>query len=227
MRWAASYKAWGNVLRVEMPQATAAIALAPTEQLQLLRFQGQYFDVETGLHYNRFRYYDPDCGRFVSQDPIGLTGGNNLYQYAPNPGGWIDPLGLSGVEWVDPKALNFSQGYVTDKTDTYEKAMRSGAWDWNKFPVGHPNSSALNVAEVNGQLVSFDNRRLLAAQNAGISEVPINRVNLSDIKPGANITWQESLNTRLHSKPKGTNLPKIKLPPEGSSNKPQVVCKKC
>ncbi len=77
-----------------MPQETAEAALASTEQLQSLRFQGQYFDVETGLHYNRFRYYDPDCGRFVSQDPIGLKGGNNLYQYAPNPGGWVDPLGL-------------------------------------------------------------------------------------------------------------------------------------
>jgi len=44
-------------------------------------------------HYNRFRYYDPDVGRFVTQDPIGLLGGDNLYQYASNPVGWIDPLG--------------------------------------------------------------------------------------------------------------------------------------
>ncbi|MDH0893365.1 RHS repeat-associated core domain-containing protein [Pseudomonas sp. GD03985] len=42
---------------------------------QNIRFLGQYYDQETGLHYNRFRYYDPDCGRFVSQDPIGLQGG--------------------------------------------------------------------------------------------------------------------------------------------------------
>ncbi len=61
---------------------------------QHLRFQGQYFDVETGLHYNRFRYYDPDVGRFVSQVPIGLAGRYNVYQYTPNPTGWIDPLGL-------------------------------------------------------------------------------------------------------------------------------------
>nr|WP_245686223.1 RHS repeat-associated core domain-containing protein [Terasakiispira papahanaumokuakeensis] len=59
------------------------------------RFQGQYHDRETGLHYNRFRYYDPRIGRFTTQDPIGLMGGDNLYQYAPNPTGWIDPLGLS------------------------------------------------------------------------------------------------------------------------------------
>lgn len=60
---------------------------------QTLRFQGQYFDQETGLHYNIFRHYDPETGRFTQQDPIGLAGGINLYQYAPNPLLWIDPLG--------------------------------------------------------------------------------------------------------------------------------------
>ncbi|OZG73567.1 hypothetical protein BTA51_11230, partial [Hahella sp. CCB-MM4] len=63
-----------------------------------LRFQGQYFDEESGLHYNRFRYYDPGCGRFINQDPIGLLGGTNNYQYAPNPIAWIDPFGLSCKE---------------------------------------------------------------------------------------------------------------------------------
>lgn len=62
--------------------------------MQNLRFQGQYLDRETGLHYNLFRYYDPDCGRFTQSDPANLEGGINLYAYAPNPLGWIDPLGL-------------------------------------------------------------------------------------------------------------------------------------
>ncbi|PQL23329.1 hypothetical protein VCHSUH04_01870 [Veillonella sp. T14073-2] len=48
------------------------------------RLQNQYTDRETGLHYNFFRYYKPDAGRFVNQDPIGLSGGANLYQFAPN-----------------------------------------------------------------------------------------------------------------------------------------------
>ncbi|HHW3172682.1 TPA: RHS repeat-associated core domain-containing protein, partial [Proteus mirabilis] len=48
----------------------------------------------TGLHYNTFRYYAPDLGRFTQQDPIGLAGGINLYAYAPNPLSYIDPLGL-------------------------------------------------------------------------------------------------------------------------------------
>lgn len=62
-----------------------------------LRFQGQQEDEETGLHYNRHRYYDPGSGRFVSKDPIGLAGGINVYQYVPNPIVWIDPLGLSAA----------------------------------------------------------------------------------------------------------------------------------
>ncbi|WP_420832666.1 RHS repeat-associated core domain-containing protein [Pseudomonas laurylsulfatiphila] len=81
--WQATYKAWGSVEK-----------LTVNEVEQNLRFQGQYFDDETGLHYNTFRYYDPEVGRFVTQDPIGLDGGYNLYKYAPGPTGWIDPLGL-------------------------------------------------------------------------------------------------------------------------------------
>ncbi len=64
---------------------------------QNLRYAGQYFDNETGLHFNTFRFYDPQIGRFIMPDPIGLLGGMNLYAYAPNPLGWIDPWGLSVV----------------------------------------------------------------------------------------------------------------------------------
>ena len=56
--------------------------------------QNQYADHETGLHYNFFRYYEPDVGRFVNQDPIGLDGGANFYQFATNAQIWLDPLGL-------------------------------------------------------------------------------------------------------------------------------------
>ncbi|WP_375447099.1 type VI secretion system tube protein TssD [uncultured Fibrella sp.] len=62
------------------------------------RFQGQYEDVETGLYYNRFRYYAPHEGIYLSQDPIGLMGDSaNLYAYVDNPLGFIDPLGLAPV----------------------------------------------------------------------------------------------------------------------------------
>ncbi|MGP9597970.1 RHS repeat-associated core domain-containing protein, partial [Psychrobacter sp. AOP29-E1-4] len=66
------------------------------DELQPIRFQGQYCDEETGLHYNRFRYYDPDMGMFTTSDPIGLMGGDNVFAYAPNPVNWVDPLGLRG-----------------------------------------------------------------------------------------------------------------------------------
>ncbi|WP_206358561.1 RHS repeat-associated core domain-containing protein, partial [Pseudomonas viridiflava] len=78
--WQATYKAWGSLE-----------ALTVNEVEQNLRFQGQYFDEETGLHYNTFRYYDPEVGRFITLDPIGLKGGFNLYGYAPIPLSWLDP----------------------------------------------------------------------------------------------------------------------------------------
>lgn len=59
------------------------------------RWPGQYEDEETGLCYNRYRYFDSAGGCYVSQDPIGLAGGIGLYQYVPDPLTWIDPLGLS------------------------------------------------------------------------------------------------------------------------------------
>ncbi|WP_210729181.1 RHS repeat-associated core domain-containing protein, partial [Brenneria nigrifluens] len=60
-----------------------------------LRYQGQLYDAETGLYYNRHRYYDAESGQYISPDPIGLAGGLNNYAYAPNPLTWIDPLGLA------------------------------------------------------------------------------------------------------------------------------------
>jgi uncharacterized protein RhaS with RHS repeats len=55
----------------------------------------------TSYNYNRFRYYSPDTGQFINQDSIDLLGGVNNYQYAPNPTGWIDPLGLSCKEYAE------------------------------------------------------------------------------------------------------------------------------
>jgi len=59
------------------------------------RWPGQYEDAETGLYYNRFRYYDPEAGRYISPDPIGLLGGTALYGYVHNPLASVDRLGLS------------------------------------------------------------------------------------------------------------------------------------
>ncbi|MBS9431041.1 RHS repeat-associated core domain-containing protein, partial [Photorhabdus akhurstii] len=61
-----------------------------------LRFAGQLFDEESGLFYNRFRYYLPEAACYLSPDPLGLNGGPNPYAYVHNPANWIDPLGLAG-----------------------------------------------------------------------------------------------------------------------------------
>ncbi|WP_434212139.1 RHS repeat-associated core domain-containing protein [[Pseudomonas] boreopolis] len=81
--WRGRYEPWG---RVEVDPASTV--------RNPLRFQGQYHDAETDLHYNRYRYYDPGLGQYLSIDPTTLGGGSNFYAYVRNPLGWIDPLGL-------------------------------------------------------------------------------------------------------------------------------------
>jgi RHS repeat-associated protein len=88
VQWAVSYSVWGKVTR----QHASATGNA-------LRLQGQYFDEETGLHYNRHRYYDPHIGQFVSADPLRLAAGENLFRFASNPFSWIDPQGLACNTW--------------------------------------------------------------------------------------------------------------------------------
>jgi RHS repeat-associated protein len=77
-------------------QAWGKTTVAPGAKTSTpLRLQGQYEDRETGLCYNRFRYYDPEAGRFISADPIGLRGGLHGFRYGPNTSRWQDPLGLA------------------------------------------------------------------------------------------------------------------------------------
>lgn len=82
--WAATFTAYGMIETEDRAETDTP-----------LRFPGQYADAETGLFYNRFRYYDPQTGRYMSPDPLSVEGGLNQYAYARNPIGWIDPLGLA------------------------------------------------------------------------------------------------------------------------------------
>ena len=81
--WSAGYTVFGQA-RVEVETVT-----------NNLRFPGQYFDAETGLHYNWHRYYTPGAGRYLRKDPIGFTGGINTFSYGNNPLIFMDPWGLS------------------------------------------------------------------------------------------------------------------------------------
>ena len=74
-----------------------------------MRFPGQYFDQETNLHYNNFRYYDPTIGRYITSDPIGLKGGNNTYSYVEqNSLSLYDTFGLevTGSWLVKPHVID-------------------------------------------------------------------------------------------------------------------------
>ncbi|WP_369301858.1 RHS repeat-associated core domain-containing protein [Pseudomonas sp. N2-5-1-1] len=153
--WRADYQIWGNT--IDEPREPYFI------EEQNLRFQGQYLDREIGLHYNTFRFYDPDVGRFTTPDPIGLTGSLNFYRYSPNPFTWIDPLGLKEneiirymgkSETVSSKAANGGKGGLVPNIRG-EKAV------W----VNHDSNPGFNpgkeeyrvVATVNNEGVSMLN----------------------------------------------------------------------
>ena len=84
--WAARYNGYGKLTELRHGDSKRLE--------QPLRFQGQYHDQESGLHYNRHRYYNPETGRYLTLDPSKLKGGLNGYRYTLNPTGWVDPLGL-------------------------------------------------------------------------------------------------------------------------------------
>ncbi len=137
VRWEGVNSAWGKLLRESETQVSG--------YSQNLRMQGQYLDRETGLHYNLFRYYDPDCGRFTQQDPIGLAGGINLYQYAPNALGWVDPWGLSRKCKDPSKEATKWQGPGNDDypgIDVYKnRKLKKGTILYALYPNGNQQPS--------------------------------------------------------------------------------------
>ncbi|NHB59048.1 RHS repeat protein, partial [Acinetobacter sp. 194] len=87
--WEIALNTWGQTQEIKAQNPEN-----PLEQSDL-RFQGQYYDEETGLHYNRYRYYEPYSARYISKDPIELYAGLNHYNYVIDPTLWVDELGLS------------------------------------------------------------------------------------------------------------------------------------
>jgi RHS repeat-associated protein len=98
------------------------------------RFPGQYYDTETGLHYNYFRYYNAQTGRYITPDPIGLEGGINLFAYvANNPTGFVDPDGLlfggrinAGEEYGESAALYWARLNIDPNNAWYEDVYYAG-----------------------------------------------------------------------------------------------------
>ncbi|WP_367237058.1 RHS repeat-associated core domain-containing protein [Pseudomonas sp. Rh2] len=120
--WAGQYKAWGEV-REERSEWAKQHGLGNP-----IRFQGQYHDHETGLHYNRHRYYDTRGARFICKDPISYAGGLNQYVYAPNPTSWIDQLGLAKESCCGPKATDVvdqTAGSIKNVNPGYPEAGRT------------------------------------------------------------------------------------------------------
>lgn len=97
-----------------------------------LLYAGQWQDAESGLCYNRFRYYEPETGMYLVSDPLGLQGGEQTYRYVPNPLGYIDPLGLAKtsvpaekISLSDKARDLFRQGKVREALDVhYEDLVR-------------------------------------------------------------------------------------------------------
>ncbi|MEU7306259.1 DUF6531 domain-containing protein, partial [Streptomyces sp. NPDC007206] len=110
-----------------------------------LRFPGQYYDPETGLHYNYFRHYDPETARYLTPDPLGLTPAPNPAAYVENPHAWVDPLGLTP----------YNAGHVVGKGD--DPLVPELVDEINARYPGHVRAQGIDIVGPNGEtLTDFD-----------------------------------------------------------------------
>ena len=157
--WKAEADPWGELLSEENPHNIE----------QPLRLPGQWYDEESELHYNRHRYYDPQQGRYISQDPIGLKGEWNLYQYPLDPVGYVDPLGLkectgsARVLQGNSRLVGKGGGYNTNPSDlakygvtTDSTAIIPSQWGFTDKPSarGKINSISGKLKDGGAQLFS-------------------------------------------------------------------------
>ncbi|MBE1555922.1 RHS repeat-associated core domain-containing protein [Sporosarcina limicola] len=148
------------------------------------RYQGQYEDVETGLYYNRFRYYDPEQGNYTQQDPIGLAGGNpTLYGYVGNPNNAIDTFGLApkspmlpGVDLSELNLIMYKPTKVTPISGTYYQGIER-AWELEKVLVDktgsgtHPwNAAELEELKTRGKVGGFTGHHITNHKNGALGD---------------------------------------------------------
>jgi RHS repeat-associated protein len=149
LAWSAIFLPWGraehfHVLAIENP----------------IRFQGQYYDAETGLHYNLHRYYSTEIG-YIAKDPIGLEGGVNLYQFAPNPLTWIDPWGLTKAPVSLPEAPGIY--ILTNGRTSYVGSAGIGKAGMNKRMSSLSHKKAQRLLDMPGTTVQYVRVNLGAA----------------------------------------------------------------
>ncbi|UKJ21428.1 RHS repeat-associated core domain-containing protein [Enterobacter mori] len=124
----------------------------PHDLAQLIHLPGQQFDEETGLYYNRHRYYDPQLGRYITQNPIRLKGGWNFYQYPFNPVSKIDPLGLMSFGGKFGKWSGSAVNAASEGNMSYDDATT--AIDAANGPTYLPPSGSLSV-DIGGSSDAF------------------------------------------------------------------------
>ena len=190
--WFGDYYGWGR-LKEETKVTDSAY--------QPFRLQNQYCDRETGLHYNFFRYYEPDAGRFVNQDPIGLEGGGNLYAFAPNTGSWIDPLGLFGLAGTIPGSGGFGSSVAATGHQHAAAANNAAAAIVASRSKSHTAVGRCNKDEQDpcSQFPTKNAARTIALKEAGIptSSTPI----AQNITPN----WEQY----MYKNPNGSRTPLI------------------
>ncbi|MFZ5798139.1 MAG: RHS repeat-associated core domain-containing protein, partial [Thermodesulfobacteriota bacterium] len=151
------------------------------------RFPGQYFDAETGLHYNWHRYYDPTSGRYLSADPIGLDGGMNLYLYTgANPVNAIDPMGLYSSSDVIPAWNNYCSGSKTPWTTSFSSINWGGIESQIKKQLSGMVGSG--QCQATTKQVSFN----VSAQTGGADSLIIGRHNVTvsgQLNINCDCTW--------------------------------------
>ena len=207
--WQASYKTWGSTVAEEWEVKTLAgspihkldegDSPAKADQQQNLRFQGQYLDRDTGLHYNTFRYYDPDVGRFICPDPIGLAGGINLGSYSPNPLMWIDPWGWNKNsndtvgDWVlydvdDPHGGKAKVGIgqeerkMADGTNARANASARRVRRDPNFPNARPTEVSKHPGITKKEMKEIEAKRVRDLRRQG-EALPHNRENDKKYRP--------------------------------------------
>lgn len=131
--WRAHHAVWGGLLAGDPGGACP------------IRFQGQYEDPETGLYYNRFRYYDPTTSLYLSPDPIGLLGGLQPGAYVHNPNNWVDPFGLAGCPKSAQKKVLKGQGpRDIHRIDAPEQSVPGSQWHAHQSQMKNGKRPALN-----------------------------------------------------------------------------------